>query len=313
MQKIKFSVITPTYNRADTGLLYDTIRSLQKQYKGDFEYEHIFIDDGSTDETEELITGYAKKDPRIKYIKTQNQGTPKAIRRGIKEATGDFVVILGDDDVFPPKSLYYRTEYIKAHPEIDWFYGKTQWVDGNLKPVKTWTQSEEVTEHQYERMLANNFIQGGTTTIKRSLYEKIVWPEWLRKSDDYYVALELLRPENGYKLGYLDKTLYYYRRHQRGIGMQSYRSLKDKKAREERYELDHRIRRLHPDGLAFLAIELNKALKEIEQLRWQVEQNKAYKEGFLEKEKMLDQILASKSWKLAERLRKARGVLQNEK
>jgi hypothetical protein len=115
-------------------------------------------------------------------------------------------------------------------------------------------------------MLAENFIQGGTTTFKKSVLEKIDWPAWLKKSNDYFINLELLRPSNNYKLGFIDEVLYFYRWHKRGFGRQSQRSLSTKKSAEKRWELDNQIRQLHPSGLAYISSELNSALREIRTL-----------------------------------------------
>jgi glycosyltransferase involved in cell wall biosynthesis len=304
---ISFSIITPTYNRAATGLIEEAVKSLQAQKKGPFEYEHIIIDDGSTDSTEQLVRELAAKDSRIKYIKQENSGTPRAIRRGIAEASGDWLCVLGDDDVLPNNSLLLRTEFINKNSKVDWFYGKTQWVDENLKPIKTWTQSIPVPSNPYERMLAENFIQGGTVTIKKSLYESIDWPKWLKKSDDYYVALELLRPENNYTLGFLNEKLYCYRRHNIGIGMQSGRSLKDKKSAQQRWELDDKIRKLHNPGLAYLASELNRAWRENRELRHEVERLSVYEKGYHEKDKYIKNLQQSKSWKILQKLNALKG------
>lgn len=305
---IKFSIITPTYNRAGTGFLEEVIKTVRSQKRGAFEYEHIIIDDGSTDDTASVLKSFLNKDNHIKYIYQKNSGTPQAIKNGIKHATGNYVVVLGDDDLLPKDSLYQREKFIIENPKIDFFYGKTQWIDDLGKPIKTWTQSLPLPEHPYERMLAENFIQGGTITVKKTVYNKVSWPEWLKKSDDYFFAMEIFRPENNFKYKYLDQVLYKYRRHNRGAGMQSGRSLINSKAAEERWELDNKIRYLHPTGLAYLSSELNKAWRENRVLEAKARDLESalnyYKNSADAKDELIQKILNSKSWKLLEFVRK---------
>lgn len=315
MKKVKFSIITPTFNRASTGFLTEVLNTVRTQKKGDFSYEHIIVDDGSIDNTKEVINKEILKDSRIKYIYQKNSGTPLAIRKGISLSEGDYIIILGDDDLLPKNSLYERSVFIKNNPGIDWFYGKTQWVDDNGKSVKTWTQSTPLPDHPYERMLAENFIQGGTTTIKSIIYKKIIWPQWLKKSDDYFLAMELLRPSNNYKIKYMDKLVYKYRRHNRGTGMQSGRALKNKKIAEERWELDNRIRNLHPAGLAYLSSELNSAWRENRILNQEIKdlkfKLKTVKSEITYKNKIINDIYSSRGWKTLEIIKKPIRLIKN--
>jgi len=307
MKKVSFSIITPTYNRASTGLLQECIENVQAQIGDNFTYEHLIVNDGSDDDTVGIVSEYSREDARIKLFTQKNSGTAQSLRRGTLEASGDYIVILSDDDLLPLDSLKLRSDYILKNPSTDWFYGKTQWIDAVGKNVKTWTQSIPVPEFPYERMLAENFIQGGTITIRTKIYDNLPWPKWLKKSDDYFVAMELLRPENGYKYGFLDSVLYKYRRHNLGMGMQSGRSLKDAEAAEKRWELDNKIRKLHTPGLAYLSSELNKAWRENRQLSHEVDELTGQR-AFLEREiksknDYIARITGSLGWKLLEVLR----------
>jgi len=100
MENSFISVIVPTYNRAD--LISETIESILDQtYKN---FELIIVDDGSTDNTEEVIRKF--KDNRIKYIKTDNWGAPARPRNiGIKKAKGEYIAFCDDDDMWDKKKL----------------------------------------------------------------------------------------------------------------------------------------------------------------------------------------------------------------
>jgi glycosyltransferase involved in cell wall biosynthesis len=87
-----FSVIVPVYNRAT--LLPRTIHSLLNQEFRDFEI--IIVDDGSTDETEVVVSSF--QDIRIKYFKQPNRGVTIARNLGASKAMGTFLVFLDSDD-----------------------------------------------------------------------------------------------------------------------------------------------------------------------------------------------------------------------
>lgn len=89
------TVFTPTYNRAYC--IENLYRSLLRQTDGDFEW--VVVDDGSTDNTEELISSFiADNEIRIVYLKQANGGKHTAINRGIELAKGELFVIVDSDD-----------------------------------------------------------------------------------------------------------------------------------------------------------------------------------------------------------------------
>lgn len=90
---MKFTIITPTYNRQD--LVQDTIRSIIAQSFPDWEL--IIVDDGSTDNTEEVLKPYLS-DPRISYVRKENSGQAGSLNVGIARAKGEFITFLDSDD-----------------------------------------------------------------------------------------------------------------------------------------------------------------------------------------------------------------------
>jgi glycosyltransferase involved in cell wall biosynthesis len=88
-----FSIIIPTYNRAH--IIRNVIEAVQLQSFLDFEL--IISDDGSTDNTEEIVTPLLK-DSRIKYVAQSNKGVCAARNFGAKHANGKYLVFLDSDD-----------------------------------------------------------------------------------------------------------------------------------------------------------------------------------------------------------------------
>ena len=93
--KIIVSVVLPTYNRAH--LLPRAIKSVLNQTFQDFEL--IIVDDGSTDNTKEVVENFQKKDNRIKYIRNEeNLGIQKTLNKGIGMSEGKYIARIDDDD-----------------------------------------------------------------------------------------------------------------------------------------------------------------------------------------------------------------------
>ena len=114
------TVFTPTYNRAH--LLQRVYESLRKQTFHDFEW--VIVDDGSTDNTEDIVkTLFDNQYFSIRYFKQENGGKHTAINRGLKEAAGDLFLILDSDDSLPADSLKTIAEYFKQVRNDDSFGG----------------------------------------------------------------------------------------------------------------------------------------------------------------------------------------------
>ncbi|WP_445453224.1 glycosyltransferase family 2 protein [Flavobacterium sp. 25HG05S-40] len=97
---MKVSIVTITYNRAD--LIGETIQSVLNQTHQDF--EHIIVDDGSTDTTEEVVKSI--NDTRIKYFKHNHIGNiSKLLNIGLQQTTGEIIAILDSDDLWKNNKL----------------------------------------------------------------------------------------------------------------------------------------------------------------------------------------------------------------
>ncbi|MEI0525702.1 glycosyltransferase [Brachyspira murdochii] len=94
MVEYKITVITPTYNRAD--FLPQTIESILNQTYTNFEY--YILDDGSTDNTKEVVEPYLK-DARVKYLYHKNSGEPETVNRGWSLAKGEYFTQINSDDI----------------------------------------------------------------------------------------------------------------------------------------------------------------------------------------------------------------------
>ena len=107
------TIIMPTYNGSKW--LKNAILSIQNQtYK---HWELIVVDDGSTDNTAQIVMDLMQNEPRIKYFKNeQNLGIQKTLNRGLKEAKGEYVARLDDDDSWPdPLKLKKQVDFLNEN------------------------------------------------------------------------------------------------------------------------------------------------------------------------------------------------------
>lgn len=110
---MKISILTPTYNREK--LLKNLYNSLIENSKYNVDIEWIIMDDGSTDNTKELIQNYIKEGTiEIKYFYQENQGKMKAINNLVPKASGDLIIECDSDDYFTSNAFeIINKEYLK--------------------------------------------------------------------------------------------------------------------------------------------------------------------------------------------------------
>lgn len=111
----KVSVIIPTYNCAR--FLPEAIESVLAQTYQDFEI--VVVDDGSTDQTEQVVARYQ---PGVIFIQQENQGPGAARNRGLRTVTGEYIVFLDADDILMPEKLEMQARFLDHHPEVDVVY-----------------------------------------------------------------------------------------------------------------------------------------------------------------------------------------------
>ncbi len=138
---MKISVIVPVYNAEE--YLKKCIISVVRQTYGNWEL--ILVDDGSSDGSLDIATQAAEKDARIRVIHQKNAGPGAARNRGIKEASGDYVVFLDSDDYIDKN--YFQLLVLKARINDVVFIDVCQ-IDGKgkllkeekMSQYKTWTK-----------------------------------------------------------------------------------------------------------------------------------------------------------------------------
>lgn len=125
------SVVIPTYNRA--GMVGAAIQSVLEQTYSDWEL--IVVDDGSQDNTAEVVAGYA--DSRIRYIYQENRKLPGARNTGIQASQGDYVAFLDSDDLFLPDKLRLQATILATKVDVGLVASGWSEVDSHGQILRT--------------------------------------------------------------------------------------------------------------------------------------------------------------------------------
>lgn len=124
---MKVSIITASYNYAQ--YIEEAIKSVISQSYQDWEL--LIVDDGSSDNSVEIIKQYCEKDGRIKLFQHengQNKGLKETILLGLSHATGDWVAFLESDDVLLADNLQKKVEIIKKYPYVKLIFNKMSYL-----------------------------------------------------------------------------------------------------------------------------------------------------------------------------------------
>ncbi len=173
---MKFSIITCTYNSEK--FLQKNILSIKKQLYNN--WEHIFIDANSQDDTRKIIDKYREQFPdKVKVYSFPAKGISNAMNNGIKYASGDYLIHMHSDDSFYDNNVLEDVFlFLKKKKYPDWIYGLANVVEENgnnflVYPNKPWLHF-----HNYKSIVGKylikfiQFIPHQSVFIKKEVFEK---------------------------------------------------------------------------------------------------------------------------------------------
>jgi len=204
-QKMKASIITPSYNQAQ--FVERTILSVLNQDYPDIEY--IVMDGGSTDGTVDILKKYSE---RIAWISEKDHGQSDAINKGLRMATGEIVAYLNSDDTYEPNAISRVVEFFQKNPEQRWVCGKCKIVDECGREIRkpiTFYKNFLLRNYSYKKLLTENFISQPSTFWKTELLAEIGYfneNEHLCMDYEYW-----LRIGQKYPAGVIDEYLASFR------------------------------------------------------------------------------------------------------
>ena len=178
------SVIIPTYNRGWT--IKEAVDSVLAQDFIDFEL--IVVDDGSTDNTSEILHSYQAD---ITVFQQNNKGVSAARNRGLSEASGRFIAFLDSDDLWLPKKLSRQVDYFNLNPDAMICQTEEIWVRNGVR-VNPKKRHKKPSGMIFERSLALCLVSPSAVMIKRRLFDEIGgFDETLPACEDYDLWLRI--------------------------------------------------------------------------------------------------------------------------
>ncbi|UBZ15863.1 glycosyltransferase [Flagellimonas marinaquae] len=208
------SIVTPVFNSQK--YISECISSvLDQTYKN---WEHILVDDCSTDNSAHIIKGFAEKDNRIIYVKlSKNSGAGVARNKAIELAKGNYIAFLDSDDLWTPFKLEKQISFMKTNKHA-FSYSDYYVINENFKTPLYLVKAPKKVD--FKKMRRNDYIGCLTAIYDVSYFGKKYMPI-IRKRQDWVLWLNLLK-ETDYAYC-LNEPLAFYR-----IGNQSLSSSKFK-------------------------------------------------------------------------------------
>ena len=206
----KVSIIIPTFNRRDhITIALDSV--LAQTYK---DYEIIIIDDGSSDDTKEVLKPYQDN---IRYFYQENKGIPITRNKGIREAQGQYIAFLDSDDYWLSEKLERQIACFKKNPHYGMVATRCSSItqDGRFRERNRPGKSGWILNDLFKA----NFIRTSSAMIKKECFEKVgFFDESLPECEEYDLWLRIA---TRYPVGFINKPLTVYVDNPQGVSTNS--------------------------------------------------------------------------------------------
>lgn len=197
------TVLMPTYNGAKH--IRTAIDSVLSQTFSDFEL--LIVNDGSGDDTLKVINSY--NDNRIRIVTNEvNIGITKSLNRGLKEARGEYIARLDDDDIALPERLQKQCNFLNTHQDVVLVGSFVEYIDKNGNPIRIRKTPIKPRVIQYELIYANCFYHSALMFRKEEILSIGGYNEDFKHAQDYELFSRL---RDGYKLANIPEVLIQYR------------------------------------------------------------------------------------------------------
>ena len=199
---MQISAIIPCFNRPQYSI--EAIKSILDQTHP--VNEVIFINDGSTDNTAEVVTKYLQTHSPIPFVvvTTPNLGVSHARNLGIKLAKFEWLAFLDSDDRWVINKIEQQINFIQKNPQYLWLYTDETWLKSNLIFNKK-NQHKKHSTHIFENCIRKCFIGPSTTLIHKSIFKDVgLFNDQFPVCEDYELWLRISKK---YPLGFIDNEL----------------------------------------------------------------------------------------------------------
>ncbi len=221
----KISVIIPTYNRGS--FLIDAVKSIQKQKYENIEI--IIVDDGSKDNTKEVVTDLQKKYSNIIFCCNNRLKGPSGARNtGIIRSEGEYIAFLDSDDIWLPAHLEKGVEFLNKNKNIGVLFGNFQVFDyftkkhlynsfDKLKVLHTLKYSRQILNYKilednlFKALIQENFFLLGSIIVRKSVLKGMLLDESTFFAEDRDFAVRLYKEAKAVFACRLDPVYIQYR------------------------------------------------------------------------------------------------------
>lgn len=224
--KPEISVITTVINCEK--YIEESVKSIAAQTFTNF--EHIIVDDGSTDGTAEILYRLAEKDKRIKFIELgENLGRVKSLNLALENSIGKFIAIQDADDISLPNRFEEQIKFFTRHPEYVLLGSDISVVDKDLNilssPVRPESDGEIRFNLIFKCTLANPSIMFRKEILDKN---KIFYEEDFPFAEDFRIFTHIIKFGKVYNL---DNRLILYRNHDVNSSNKNVNSIRDNSAK----------------------------------------------------------------------------------
>jgi len=194
------TVIVPTRDRAR--YLREAIGSVLGQTFADLEL--LVIDDGSTDDTRDLVG--VIDDGRLRYLHQEASGISAALNRGLRNARGRYVARLDSDDVWTPDMLATLVPVLESRPEVGVVYARGQVMDASGRVLPTLQGlPERFPGDSFRSLVYDDATCNVALVARRQCFERAgLYDEELETSEDWDMWLRVARH---YRFAFVDKVV----------------------------------------------------------------------------------------------------------
>lgn len=163
------TIVLPAYNASE--YLTETVNSVLSQTYQDFEL--LVIDDGSTDNTKDIVNDFCERDSRIRLISQKNQGVSVARNNGIKTARGEYIAFLDSDDLWLPNKLAKHVEHLQANPKLGLSFARVEFVTCDGKSTGKYSNPRMVNISAKDLYEENAAVTPSNAVISRTALEQV--------------------------------------------------------------------------------------------------------------------------------------------
>lgn len=214
---MKVSVVIPAYNAAH--LLSEAIDSVRSQTFTDWEL--WIVDDGSTDNTQEIVDRYCRKDERIQLVTQKNSGVSSARNLGVARSQGELIAFLDADDRWLPEKLRVHVEFMNSRPEVGVSFARVEFLTVDGIPTNKRTNCSLINLSAADFLYTNPTVTTSNVVVRRELFEKL---QGFDQTINYSEDIELLFRSVHYSgVEGIDRVLVRYRVHNTGLSSTLYR------------------------------------------------------------------------------------------